>query len=113
MVYQAKDRTQEIRVQMRGGEGQVAIQHLEREHLPPNGRLFAKLVLAPSCSIGEHQHVGESELFYFECGTGIVTDDGVEVAVNAGDVMTTFDGHSHSVKNTGTTDLVIIAVIIK
>lgn len=113
MVYKAADLALETRTEMRGGNGQVLMQHLEKDNLPANGRLFAKLTLAPGCSIGEHQHVGESELFYFISGAGIALDDGVEIPVAAGDVMTTLDGHSHSIANTGTVDMEVVAVIIK
>ena len=113
MVRKKADATREIRESMRGGKGQIIIEHLEKEGLPANGRLFAKLIIAPGCSIGEHRHVGEAELFYFVSGSGVVTDDGERVNVSAGDTMTTGDGHSHSVENTGDVDLEMIAVIIK
>lgn len=103
----------EIRENMRGGKGQVIIEHLEKEDLPVNGRLFAKVIIAPGCSIGEHEHVGECELYYILSGSGFVLDDGERIPVATGDVMTTGDGHSHSVENTGDVALELIAVIIK
>ena len=112
MIRRQKDMQMELREQMRGGKGTVEICNLEKEHLPKNGRLFAKLTLKPGCSIGEHEHVGEAELFYFMQGTGTVTDNGEAVAVSAGDSMTTPSGHRHSVENTGSEDLVILAAII-
>lgn len=113
MIRKAGDRPVEHREQMRGGKGTVIIEHLERELLPAGGRLFAKLTLAPGCSIGEHTHEGEAEMFYFAHGQGIVTDDGASIPVAAGDTMTTMPGHAHSVENTGDTNLVIIAAIMK
>lgn len=113
MVRTAKDMQTEIREQMRGGNGHVTLCHLEKELLPQNGRLFAKLTLGPGCSIGEHVHTGEAELFYFVQGEGVVVDDGTRIPVRAGDAMTTPDGHAHSVENTGTDDLVIIAAIVR
>ncbi len=98
---------------MRGGAGSVNLCFLEKEHLPANGRLFARLTLAPGCSIGAHEHQGEAELFYFVSGEGVVTDDGVRIPIHTGDAMTTLSGHSHSVENTGCEDLVLIAAIIK
>ena len=112
MIRKKEDTAREVRDSMRGGKGQIIIEHLEKEGLPKNARLFAKVTIAPGCSIGEHQHVGESELFYFISGSGVVTDDGERVDVTVGDVMTTGDGHSHSVENTGDVDLELIAVII-
>lgn len=112
MVHREKEMPIEVRERMRGGKGSVTLCHLEKEGLPPNGRLFAKLTLSPGSSIGPHEHVGEAELFYFLKGEGVVTDDGVETPVRAGDAMTTASGYKHSVENTGHEDLVIIAAII-
>ena len=97
---------------MRGGKGVVELTALSNE-LPQNARLFSRLQLAPGASIGTHVHENESELFYFLSGCGVVTDDGESVPVEAGDCMATLDGHSHSVENTGSVDLVILAAIIK
>lgn len=113
MVRREGDMPVEVREGMRGGKGSVVLRHMEKELLPANGRLFSLLTLAPGSSIGEHVHEGEAELFYFVAGEGTVTDDGVRIPVKAGDAMTTQDGHSHSVENTGTEDLVIVAAIIK
>lgn len=113
MVRREKDMQVEVREQMRGGEGSVRLCHLEKELLPENGRLFAKLTLGPGCSIGAHEHVGEAEMFYFVSGEGIVTDDGARIPVKAGDAMTTTSGHAHSVENAGPQDLVLIAAIVK
>ncbi|MDL2318671.1 cupin domain-containing protein [Eubacteriales bacterium OttesenSCG-928-A19] len=113
MVRKENDMQVEVRKEMRGGKGEVLLRHLEKDGLPENGRLFAKLTLAPGCSIGPHTHTGEAEVFYFAHGEGVVTDDGVAIPVKAGDSMTTLDGHAHNVENTGTEDLVIIATIIK
>ena len=98
---------------MRGGEGVVLLRHLEKERLTAAGALFAVLTLAPGCSIGEHTHTGDTELLYFVSGEGTALDDGVARPVRAGDAMTTPDGHSHSVVNTGTEPLVMVASIIR
>ena len=75
-------------------------------------RRYAR-ALEPGCSIGVHEHTGEAEMFYFASGEGTVTDDGVKIAVKAGDSMTTPSGHTHGVENTGSEDLVIIAAIAR
>lgn len=113
MIHREKDMPTDTRPAMRGGNGSVHICHLEKDNLPDNGRLFARLTLVPGASIGVHTHENEVELFYFAQGEGIVTDDGAPIPVKAGDSMTTPSGHSHSVENTGTENLEIIAVIIK
>ena len=111
MITKSNAQTPEHRSQMRGGDGVVSLKALCSE-LPANVRLFSEIRLVPGASIGEHVHENETELFYFIQGEGTVTDDGVTLTVQAGDCMVTTNGHSHSVKNTGTEDLVIVAVIV-
>ena len=113
MVRRKQDMQAEQRENMRGGRGSVDIRHLEKELLPESGRLFAVVTVPPGGSIGPHEHVGETELFYFVKGEGVVADDAQRVAVRAGDAMTTPSGHSHSVENTGQEDLVLVAAILK
>ena len=51
---------------MRGGKGGVEITHItDQKILGNNCRLFAQITVKPGDSIGEHQHVGEQEIFYF------------------------------------------------
>ena len=113
MIRRAREMAGEVRERMRGGMGRVELCHLEKESLPGNARLFAKLTLEPGCSIGEHEHIGEAEMFYFISGCGVVTDDGERIPVRAGDSMTTLGGHRHSVENTGEEALAIVAVIVR
>ncbi|MCL2866212.1 MAG: cupin domain-containing protein [Clostridia bacterium] len=96
-----------------GGQGTVTLVHLEQLLLPETCGLCAKLTIPEGCSVGEHEHIGEAEVFYFLSGKGVVTDDDKRVEVQAGDVMTTVSGHRHSVQNSGKDDLVLVAVIIK
>ena len=97
---------------MRGGKEYVKQVTLSKE-LPENARLFSTLRLIPGASIGYHVHENETELFYFVEGYGRVQDDDQFYDVRAGDSMATFSGHGHSVENTGSSDLVLVAVIIK
>lgn len=112
MIRRADEMSMEVREAMRGGKGSVQLSHIEKDGLPDHVRLFATLTLAPGCSIGEHVHEGEAELFYFVQGEGTVTDNGEAIPVRAGDAMITPDGHAHSVENTGTQDLIILATIV-
>jgi len=103
----------EIREQMRGGKGSVEIIHiLYQDEIKGKVRLFAKIVLNPGCSIGTHQHVGEEEAYYILEGVGLVNDDGNERQVQAGDVILTGDGASHSIENNGDKPLVFLAVVM-
>ena len=113
MIHRSQENGREVRNQMRGGKGDIALEPLvSKETLPTKMRLFTKITVAPGCSIGKHAHEGETELFYFQSGKGQVWDDDVCVEVRAGDSMTTGSGHSHSVENTGEDDLILIAAIV-
>ncbi len=105
--------TSEVREKMRGGNGQVEFEHvLSKEELNGVGRLYAKIRLKPGCSIGRHQHVGETEPFYVLEGHGtFVEDDGTRVEVGPGDVCIIEPGQSHSMENNTDEDLVFMALI--
>lgn len=113
MIIQNMQKKQEIKQNMRGGKGGVEITHItDQKILGNNCRLFAQITVKPGDSIGEHQHVGEQEIFYFLQGKGIVVDNGKEFEIGPGDVMVTPDQSSHSVINTGDQDLVFMALIL-
>ncbi|MBC3898284.1 cupin domain-containing protein [Acetobacterium malicum] len=113
MIIQNKSKQQEIKQSMRGGKGDIEITHITgSEILGNNCRLFAQITVKPGDSIGEHQHVGEREIFYFLQGHGIAIDNGKQSEIGPGDVMVTPDQSSHSVVNTGDEDLVFMALIL-
>ena len=97
---------------MRGGKKHVEHTQLSAA-LPERMRLFNVLTLIPGASIGYHVHENETEMFYFIEGNGRVQDDDAFFDISAGDCMATFSGHGHAVENTGDTDLVILAAIVK
>ncbi len=114
MIKKRSDQPVETRSAMRGGPGEVRIRHhMKPEDFGAKCRLCAELVLAPGSGIGEHAHENEDEIFIIQSGTGVVTDGGRESRVEAGDAIVTGRGSTHSIKNTGTTDLVVTAVIIQ
>jgi len=113
MIVQNKLKRQEIKQNMRGGKGNIEITHVtDNEILGKNCRLFAEITVKPGDSIGEHQHLGEREIFYFLQGKGIVIDNGKQSQIGPGDVMVTPDQSRHSVINTGDEDLVFMALIL-
>ena len=112
MITRSDQQQHSVREFMRGGK--KFVQHTQlSEKLPERLRLFNILTLIPGASIGYHVHEGETELFYFMEGNGRVQDDDAFFDISAGDSMATFSGHGHGVENTGDTDLVILAAIIK
>lgn len=112
MITRRENQTTSIREFMRGGKKQVQLTALSAE-LPEKMRLFSVITLIPGASIGFHVHENETELYYFMEGCGRVQDDDQAFDVCAGDSMATFSGHGHSVENTGDSNLVIVAAIVK
>jgi len=99
----------------RGGKGEVQITHfleIEKDEFSAKGRLFAKNILKPGSSIGLHEHVGDFETYVILSGEGLVNDNGELKSVKHGDVIITKNGENHSIENTGTVDLEIIALIL-
>jgi mannose-6-phosphate isomerase-like protein (cupin superfamily) len=73
-----------------------------------------EVTLEPGCSLGFHMHYGESETYYILTGEGEYNDNGTSWRhVKAGDITFTPDGRGHGLANTGNTDLVFMALIIK
>lgn len=98
---------------MCGGKGHVIIKHiLDEKHRNKLCRMYAQVTLEPGCSLGYHQHHGESETYYILSGKGMYDDNGEKVLVKAGDITYTPDGKGHGLENVGDTDLVFMALIL-
>lgn len=113
MVKKAAEMISEIKEQMRGGKGQVEITHIyKQDELRGRARLCARLAINPGCSIGLHEHINEEEIFYIIKGKGIVNDNGADREVVEGDAVLTGGGAFHSIENTDTVPLELLAVIL-
>ena len=99
---------------MCGGKGHVVIKHIlgDRE-LNGKCRLYAEVTIAPGCTLGYHEHHGETETYYILEGQGEYNDNGEARTVKAGDVTFCEDGNGHGVSCTGDEALRFIALIIK
>jgi mannose-6-phosphate isomerase-like protein (cupin superfamily) len=74
----------------------------------PNLKLvFRKRALKPGSGIGLHEQK-EDEIYYVLSGKGVMTLDGKTVEVTPGTAVLTRPGSSHSLKQTGDEDLVIL-----
>ena len=60
-------------------------------------------------SIGEHAHTGNEEVYYLQSGKGILTYDGKQYEMNAGDISLCKIGHSHGFMATDNCYLVVVA----
>lgn len=104
----------ETRANMKGGKGNVTLQHYFRkpefggEHI----RVCANLIIPPGASIGLHDHSGEDEVYIVLKGTGRVTDDGVVRDIHVGDAVLTGRGKSHGVECIGDEALEIMALVV-
>lgn len=99
----------------RGGKGELQMTHFleaEKDEFKGKGRLFCKNTLKPGSSIGLHEHVGDFETYVVLSGEGLVNDNGDLQPVKPGDVIITKNGEKHSLENTGTVDLEVIALIL-
>ena len=111
MVRQESVRVEENFV---NGKGKTYIHEiLRKDEFMGHGRLYAKVVLPPGSSIGEHRHVGDTEPYYILKGTGLFTEpDGTKVPVKAGDVCLINCGETHAIENNGTEDLEFMALVL-
>lgn len=69
--------------------------------------VFRKRALKPGSGIGHHLQK-EDEIYYVLSGTGEMIIDGKKVEVTPGTAVLTRPGSSHSLKQTGKDDLVIL-----
>jgi mannose-6-phosphate isomerase-like protein (cupin superfamily) len=69
------------------------------------------LKLEPGASIGMHTHDTGSEIAFILHGTGTALYDDGEEPLSPGICHYCPKGHSHSIRNTGTEDLIFYAVV--
>ena len=112
MYIQENQYIVETRRSMRGGNGQVVLEHISKTCLPGNQRLMAKITLDQGCSIGYHVHTGETEIFYVLEGCGLANDNGTLRTLSKGETLITPNGHGHSIQNYNAQPLVLLANII-
>lgn len=113
MIKRAKELETKLLSNRFGGKGEfTATGILSMDEFQGKGRLFAHNVLPPGSSIGWHEHQGDVEAYYILKGEATVNDNGVNTIVQAGDVVFTKNGESHSIENTGDADLEFIALVL-
>lgn len=113
MIKTKASQRKEIRENLRGGVGALDFLHLfEKEELSGKANMFAEVMLLPGESIGEHPHGDEGEIYIIKSGVATVTDCGKTCEMNAGDVMWTTGGETHSIENKSNSPLVIYAIIL-
>lgn len=113
MIKRAEDMIKTVKPQMRGGTGQTTVTDwLFAGEYTGKARLMATITLEPGCSIGEHIHENEEEVFYIISGTALYNDNGHDVTLSAGDSCICLAGQSHSIENNDKNETLFIAAII-
>ncbi|MDR1322196.1 MAG: cupin domain-containing protein [Gracilibacteraceae bacterium] len=114
MFYVSGDeKVKEVKVRARGGEGSTTFENFFPEgKMPKSYKVFAEMVLEPGCSVGQHEHHGESETYYVLSGTGEINVNGETLQAKPGDVAVCHSGSFHSAKNTSDKELRILAMIV-
>ena len=113
MIKKSEDMRHEIRTNVREGKGEVTFIHmLEKEEMPGKARLAARLIIPVGGSIGSHTHDPDAEIYVILSSVALVSDNGVDRTLQAGDVMYTC-GENHSISNIGETTLELIAIVIE
>lgn len=98
-----------------GGKGEVTIASLlTPAELDGKCDMFAKVTIPPGCSIGIHEHHGNTETYHILQGEALYNDNGKEIKVGAGQTTFCPDGEKHGIENcSATEDLVFMALILK
>ena len=97
---------------VQGGDGYILRDLLlQEDQLHGELTYTSSITLDPGCSIGVHQHTGDTELYFIYEGEGLYTDNDETYPVHAGDAVFCADGETHGIANTGDTPLRFVAVI--
>ena len=113
MIKKNSEIKAQVLTEFRGGIGDISMFHfLNEQEVKGVGRLFAKTVIPPGNSIGEHTHEGDMEAYYILKGKALVVDNGEEVVLEPGDCNICVDGDAHAIKNIGDEDLEYLAIIL-
>ncbi len=67
--------------------------------------------LIPGASIGEHTHEENCEILFVLKGNGTIIEDGVSSPICEGECTYCPKGHTHSLINTGSEDLIFFAAV--
>lgn len=89
-----------------GGEGVCLWKTLMNgAHLEGDWNLVEHLVIEPGGSVGEHVHTRTEEIYYILRGRAVMTMNGGEFPVRAGELITTPIGASHAIANRDDEDM--------
>ena len=95
-----------------GGDGTIRVKGLftDESKLPVNVTI---LEFDPGVSEGSHTHEGDDtleEVYYFTRGEGVMSIDGRDVPVAAGEAVLAPPGSDHGLRNTGNGPMKVVLV---
>lgn len=91
----------------KGGEGEAIVRKFD----DPRMGAVVHLTLPAGSSIGLHTHTGNCEIIYVLSGCGTCIDGDTEYPVFAGMCHYCPEGHTHSIRNTGSAPLELLGVL--
>lgn len=98
---------------VRGGNGKVSFLDLmTADESLGKFRVCSIVTLEKGCSIGEHTHDPDAEIYIIISGKAIVNDNGTIATVTAGDVIYTGGGAFHSISNEEDEAVKLFAIVI-
>ena len=96
---------------LRGGKGDLKREDIfTSEEMLGKAEWYIVLTIPAGCSIGEHPHGPDAEIYHILSGTLRVTDDGVTKDLTAGDVVFTGGGKIHSAENVSDSEVKMLAI---
>ena len=113
MIKLVNERVRSTVSNLRGGKGDLCKEDifLATESFG-KFRLCAAITIPDGCSIGEHSHGPDAEIYYVLSGNLQITDDGITRNLSPGDAVFTGDGASHSVANVSGKDATMLAIVM-
>lgn len=93
MVVKLNNMEKQVRSELKGGKGDIHFLNCVSKDTIPNCRLLSYMTIPPEGSIGEHEHVEETECYVIKSGKGVVIDNGKKIDISAGDVVITGTVH--------------------
>ena len=112
MIRKYTEMPKTVKEHLRGGSGSTNFKTLAEEGSVQHCRLFSEITLEKGSSIGEHDHVHETEYYWITEGEGIVTEADGEKKVSKGDLVITGGGATHAIRNEQEAPLKFAAIII-
>ena len=113
MIKLVSERTKSVVSNLRGGKGDLLKEDI---FLPEDAfgkfRLCATITIPDGCSIGEHAHGPDAEIYFILSGSLQITDDGITKDLSPGDAVYTGGGAAHSVVNVSGKDATMLAIVM-